>query len=638
MNLLSVEKLSKSFGFKSLFNDLSFGIDQGQKVALVARNGAGKSTLLKILQGKEIPDSGEVVFRKDIRVGFLEQEPLFAPGETVYQTLFNSDSPQLLAVRNYELALEHYEHDQNEKNQEALQTAMEEVENAEAWDYEASIHQILNRLNIHDLDQKADTLSGGQKKRVALARILIENPQLLILDEPTNHLDLEMIEWLEAYFDRNDITLFIVTHDRHFLDEVCTDILELDNNQLYRYKGNYEYFLEKKAEREFNEGRELDKARSLFKKELEWVRRQPKARGTKSKSRLQEFDNLTEKVKGKKRVEDLDLKFKMNRLGGKIMELVKIHKAYGDKKLITGFDHVFKKGERIGIIGKNGVGKSTLLNILTGKEKVDAGKVIVGETLVVGYYSQEGLKLPEDERVIDVVKEIGNGIPMADGTTLNAVQLLQLFQFPPEVQHGFVSKLSGGEKKRLFLLTILMTNPNFLILDEPTNDLDLVTLGVLEDFLSNFPGCLLIVTHDRYFMDRLTDQLFVFEGNGHVRGFIGNYGDYRIIKEIEEKAIATGSKATVSGQPSTVNGQQPEAPSPKPQAPGQKKLSYKEAQELEKLDKRIPELEKRREKLNQLLIDHASDHEKLLQLGVEMTALVVELEGAELRWLELNEG
>jgi len=636
MNLLSVENLTKSFGIKSLFKNLNFGIEQGQKVALVARNGAGKSTLLKILQGKEIPDSGEVVFRKDIRVGFLEQDPLFNEGDTVYDTLFYNDSPQLTAVRNYELAMEHYEKDPSEKHQNALQEAMEEVENAEAWDYESNIRQILNRLNVHDLDQKASTLSGGQKKRVALARILIENPQLVILDEPTNHLDIEMIEWLEAYFDRNDITLFLVTHDRHFLDEVCTDILELDNNQLYRYKGNYEYFLEKKAEREFNEGRELDKAKSLFKKELEWVRRQPKARGTKSKARLGEFDDLSEKVKGKKREEELDLKFKMNRLGGKVMELVKIHKAYGDKKLITNFEHVFKKGERIGIIGKNGVGKSTLLNILTGKEKVDAGKVILGDTLVVGYYTQEGLTLPEDQRVIDVVKEIGNGIPMADGSIMTAVQLLKLFQFPPDVQHGYVSKLSGGERKRLFLLTILMQNPNFLILDEPTNDLDLVTLGVLEDFLSNFPGCLLIVTHDRYFMDRLTDQLFVFEGNGHVRGFIGSYGDYRAMKEVEAKV-----EVEVKGEPfdsAKSLAQDDEAPVSEPvEETTKRKLNFNEKRELEQLDKRMPELEQKRDELNQALIDFASDHEKLLAIGEEMHALISELESAELRWLELSE-
>ncbi len=643
MNLLSVENLSKSFGVKTLFRDLNFGIEQGQKVALVARNGAGKSTLLKILQGKEIPDSGQVVFRKDIRVGFLEQDPTFLAGESVYDTLFNSDSPQLQAVRNYELAMEHYEKDPSDKNQEALQTAMEAVEHENAWDFETNIRQILNRLNIHDLDQAATTLSGGQKKRVALARILIENPQLVILDEPTNHLDIEMIEWLEAYFDRNDITLFLVTHDRHFLDEVCTDILELDDNQLYRYKGNYAYFLEKKAEREFNEGRELDKAKSLFKKELEWVRRQPKARGTKSKSRLQEFDALSEKVRGKKRQEELELKFKMNRLGGKVMELIKINKAYGEKTLITNFEHVFKKGERIGIVGKNGVGKSTLLNILTGKEKVDSGKVVHGDTLVVGYYSQEGLKLPEDQRVIDVVKEIGNGIPMADGTVLNAVQLLKLFQFPPDVQHGFVSKLSGGERKRLFLLTILMQNPNFLILDEPTNDLDLVTLGVLEDFLSNFPGCLLIVTHDRYFMDRLTDQLFVFEGNGHVRGFIGNYTDYRIMKDIEASSFAEKATADEEAEPfdSAKSLAQDDKVEVKTEAEveqkDKRKLSFNEKRELEQLDKRIPELEAKREELNQALIDNASDHEKLIALGDEMTAVVEELEIAEFRWLELTE-
>lgn len=630
MNYLSVEQLSKSFGTKSLFKDVSFGIEQGQKVAFIARNGAGKSTLLKILQGKELPDSGQVVFRKDIRVGFLEQDPVFSPGKTVYNTLFQSGSPQIAAVKEYELAQENYDHQPTDENMELLHQAMQKVEDLEAWDIESQIKQILNRLNIVDLNQLADTLSGGQKKRLALAQLLIDNPQLLILDEPTNHLDMEMIEWLEQYFDRNDITLFLVTHDRHFLDEVCTDILELDNNQLYRYKGNYEYYLEKKAEREFNEERETDKARSLYKKELEWVRKQPKARSTKSKSRLQAFEDLGEKVKGKRKEEEIELKFKMNRLGGKILELIRIHKAYGEKKLISGFDHVFKKGERIGIIGKNGVGKSTLLNILTGKEVVDAGKVVIGDTLVLGYFSQEGLNLPEDMRVIDVVKEVGNGIPMADGSTLNAVQLLQLFQFPPDVQHGFVSKLSGGEKKRLFLLTILMTNPNFLILDEPTNDLDLITLGVLEEFLMNFPGCLIIVSHDRYFMDRLTDQLFVFEGNGHIRGFTGNYTEYRILREKElsaQKAAEVKAPAPAE-QAATLTSE--------PISAEKRKLSFGEKRELEQLGELIPQLEQKRDVLNKLLIDHADDHNQVIQLGNELESTLQQLDNAELRWLELS--
>lgn len=630
MNYLSVEQLSKSFGTKSLFKDVNFGIEQGQKVAFIARNGAGKSTLLKILQGRELPDSGQVVFRKDIRVGFLEQDPVFEAGITVYDTLFHSGSPQIAAVKEYELAQENYDHHPTDENMEILQHAMQKVEDLEAWDIESQIKQILNRLNIVDLNQLADTLSGGQKKRLALAQLLIDSPQLLILDEPTNHLDMEMIEWLEQYFDRNDITLFLVTHDRHFLDEVCTDIIELDNNQLYRYKGNYEYYLEKKAEREFNEERETDKARSLFKKELEWVRRQPKARGTKSKSRLQAFDELSDKVRGKRKEEEIELKFKMNRLGGKILELIRIHKGFGDKKLISGFDHVFKKGERIGIIGKNGVGKSTLLNILTGKETVDAGKVIIGDTLVLGYFSQEGLSLPDDMRVIDVVKEVGNGIPMADGSTLNAVQLLQLFQFPPDVQHGFVSKLSGGERKRLFLLTILMTNPNFLILDEPTNDLDLITLGVLEEFLMNFPGCLIIVSHDRYFMDRLTDQLFVFEGNGHIRGFTGNYTEYRILREKELAAQKT-SDSKVALPVETPQEKKSEEPIPD----NKRKLSFGEKRELEQLGELIPKLEKQRDELNRLLVEHADDHNQVIKLGRELEQTIKQLDEAELRWLEL---
>lgn len=618
MNLLSVENLSKAYGEKPLFEKISFGIEQGQRVALVARNGAGKSTLLNILNKNDIADEGNVIFRNDIRVSFLEQEPLFDINLTVYDALFFSENEQQKAVKLYEMALE-------TNDPKKIEEAMLLMDSLNAWDYEAKVKQILFKLKISWLNQKINSLSGGQLKRLALARILIEEPQLLIMDEPTNHLDLEMIEWLENYFTRNDITLLVVTHDRYFLDNVCTDILELENKKLYRYKGNFEYFIEKKAEREFNEMQELDKAKNLYRRELEWVRKMPKARGTKSKSRVDAFHQLEDKIAGKRKAEELKLNVKMSRIGGKILELKKVYKSFNNNVILKGFDYTFRTGERIGIVGKNGIGKSTLLNIIAGLENADSGKINLGETIVLGYYSQKGLQLKEDKRVIEVVKDIAEVIPLADGSKLSASQFLQLFQFPPEMQYTFVSKLSGGEKKRLYLLTVLIKNPNFLLLDEPTNDLDLLTLSTLEEFLLSFKGCLLIVSHDRYFMDKLVDQLFVFEGNGVVSGFSGNYSEYREKLKIEDKeAKDEKNNGKDNEMVVAVNSKKD-------------KLSYKEKFELESLEKEIQHLEERKKQLLETLQNSLLHHEQLAKYTKELADVNTLIDDKSFRWLELSE-
>jgi ATP-binding cassette subfamily F protein uup len=627
MNLLSVENLSKTYSDKQLFKGISFGIEHGQRVALVARNGAGKSTLLRILSGEDIPDSGQVTFRNDIRISFLDQEPSFREGDTVYQALFHSDNAMQKAISSYEIALEKHEENPSAENQKLLEDAMQDIETHDAWNYENKVKQVLTSLNIHHLQQKVTSLSGGEKKRLALARVLIEEPQLLIMDEPTNHLDLDMIEWLESYFTRNDVSLLVVTHDRYFLDNVCTDILELENSNLYRYKGNYEYFIEKKAEREFNEGKELERANNLFRRELEWVRKMPRARGTKSKSRVDAFNKLNDSLSGRKKQSELQLSVKMSRIGGKILELKKVSKSHGEKVILKGFDYTFKKGERIGIAGKNGVGKTTFLNILTGAEQVDGGKVNVGETIVFGYYSQKGIELKEDKRVIEVVKDVGDFIPMGDGSKLTAAQLLLLFQFSPEMQYNYVSKLSGGEKKRLYLLTVLMKNPNFLVLDEPTNDLDLITLSTLEQFLLDFPGCLIIVSHDRYFMDKLADQLFILTGDGDVKMYIGSYTDYRE----EEKELKKRENQEETKKPIA----QPEPA--KAASPPKQKISYKEKFEFETLEKEIAQLEKQKAALTEQLSNEATNHEEIIRLSTEFGKVSKSLDEKQLRWLELSE-
>ncbi|OFY87281.1 MAG: ABC transporter [Bacteroidetes bacterium RIFCSPLOWO2_12_FULL_35_15] len=640
MNYLSIESLSKSYGEKRLFDNISFGLNQGQRTGLIAKNGAGKSTLLKTIMGKEIADSGTITFRKDIVVTYLDQNPLFDESKTVIETIYNTNNPLLNAVRDYESALTAFENDYNDKTSDQLEKCSAMMDKLEAWDFEAKIHEILQRLKIAFLDTQISTLSGGQKKRVALAKVLINEPDLLILDEPTNHLDVEMIEWLENYLVSRDLTLLLVTHDRYFLDSVCNEIIEIDNGKLFHYKGNFQYFVEKKAEREAMESSEIDKAKNLYRRELEWVRKMPRARGTKAKYRVDSFYETKEKAFSGQKEEKLELGVKMSRIGGKILEFIKIKKAFGETKIVNDFSYVFKKGEKIGVIGKNGVGKSTFLNMIMGMEMPDAGKIQSGETIIFGYYSQEGLQLNEDKRVIEVVKDIAEFIPLADGSKLSASGLLTKFLFPPDVQYGYVSKLSGGERRRLYLMTILIKNPNFLILDEPTNDLDIVTLSVLEDFLTNFQGCVLIVTHDRYFMDKMVDHLFVFEGGGVVRDFPGNYTEYRDKKESEDKIQRkeeSGSKiipeisnipnTTISNSDSLVTRSVPK-----------KKLSFKEKFEFEQLEKDIAALEAEKIKTTELLNAGSDKHEEIIEWSSKIEKIISELDEKSLRWLELSEG
>lgn len=630
-----------------LFDKISFGLNQGQRMALIAKNGAGKSTLLKIITGKEISDGGSVTFRKDITVTYLDQNPLFDANSTVIEAIYNTDNPMLNAVRNYETALTEFEKEYNDKTSEQLELCSAQMDKLEAWDFEAKVHEILQRLKIAFLDKQISTLSGGQKKRVALAKVLIDEPHLLILDEPTNHLDVEMIEWLENYLVSRDLTLLLVTHDRYFLDSVCTEIVEIDAGKLFHYRGNFQYFVEKKAEREMMENSEIDKAKNLYKRELEWVRKMPRARGTKAKYRVDSFYEVKDKAFSKQTEEKLVLGVQMSRIGGKILEFNKIKKAFDETKIINDFSYIFKKGEKIGVIGKNGVGKSTFLNMVMGLEMPDSGSISTGETIVFGYYSQEGLKLNEDKRVIDVVKDIAEFIPLADGSKLSASGLLTKFLFPPDVQYGFVSKLSGGERRRLYLMTILITNPNFLILDEPTNDLDIVTLSVLEDFLTSFQGCLLVVTHDRYFMDKMVDHLFVFEGEGVVRDFPGNYTEYREKKEQEEKKIgkdakanqqqATAQSASIasSGTASAVSLAVDTATK---NATQKKKLSFKEKFEFEELEKDIAKLEAQKAKITEDLNTSTDNHDDIVKWTGQIGNIIAQLDEKSLRWLELSEG
>ena len=628
MNILSVENVSKSYGTKVLFKNISFGLDQGQKIGLLARNGAGKSSLLKILTGNDISDSGNVVMRNGISVAFLGQEPLFDKNSSVLEAALSGSNPSIIAVKEYEYALEQCEKDPTEKNSDLLTNAIEKIDELNAWDYESKVKQILSKLQITNLLQPVSTLSGGQLKRVALSKVLIDDPDFLILDEPTNHLDVEMIEWLEEYLISKDTTLLLVTHDRYFLDRICDEILELENGQLYRYKGNFSYFMEKKAEREFNEGREVDKAQNLMRKELEWIRKMPKARTTKSKSRIDAFYDLEEKATGRKVQTEMELNVKMSRIGGKIIELKKVYKSFGDVAIVKGFDYTFKTGERIGIVGKNGIGKSTFLNMLMGLEQPDSGKINVGETVVFGYYSQKGLELKEDKRVMEVVKDIADVIPLSDGSKVNASQFLQLFKFPPDIQYTYVSKLSGGEKRRLYLLTVLMKNPNFLILDEPTNDLDLLTLGILEDFLSNFKGCLVIVSHDRYFMDKLVDHLFIFEGDGIISDFNGSYNDYRDKMIEQEKEI----KRAIPKKEAPVVVAKVEQTTDK-----KEKLTFKEKFEHDALQKESPELEEEKKLLEKKLESNIEDHQELTNCTKRIGELIQLIDEKSLRWLELSE-
>jgi ATP-binding cassette subfamily F protein uup len=632
LNYLSVESVSKSYGTKLLFDKISFGLNQGDRIALIAKNGAGKSTLLKTLMGKEISDGGTVTFRKDITVTYLDQNPIFDDQSTVIEAIYNSNNPLLNAVRDYEEALHAFEKDYNDKTSDRLEQCSAQMDKLGAWGFEAKVQEILQKLKIAFLDKTIQTLSGGQKKRVALAKVLIEEPHLLILDEPTNHLDVEMIEWLENYLVSKDLTLLLVTHDRYFLDSVCTQIIEIENGKLYHYKGNFQYYVEKKAEREQIENSEIDKAKNLFVRELEWVRKMPKARGTKAKYRVDAFQDIKEKAFSKQTETKLELGVKMSRIGGKILEFAKIKKAFGETKIVNEFSYIFKKGEKIGIIGKNGVGKSTFLNMVMGLEKPDSGTIEAGETMVFGYYSQEGLKLTEDKRVIEIVKDIAEYIPLADGSKLSASGLLTKFLFPPDVQYGYVSKLSGGEKRRLYLMTILIKNPNFLILDEPTNDLDIVTLSVLEDFLTNFQGCVMIVTHDRYFMDKMVDHLFVFEGAGVVRDFPGNYTEYRDKKDAEEKASKKEEQQTPVKQQAVA----PIVTKTAAEPVVKKKLSFKEKAEFEQLEKDIAKLEKEKATLTDQL-SSGGNADDISKWSERIGLVISELDEKSLRWLELSE-
>ncbi len=623
MNYLSAENLHRDLGERVLFSGLSFGLSKGDKMALVANNGTGKSTLLKILAGKDEADRGHVSTREGLRIGYLPQEPDFTDFSTIAQLIKHAQTHVLDAIRAYENAVEQQSEEFSAKNQQEVELAMAEMDRLDAWDYERKAEELLSLFGIREFAQAIESLSGGQKKRLALALTLLDQPEILLLDEPTNHLDIEMIEWLENYLSQTRITLLMVTHDRYFLDRVCNHILELSDGKLYHHRGNYSYFLQKRAEREEVYRVDAEKARQLMRKEQEWIRRMPKARTTKSKSRIEAFYALKEKSLGKKPEQELVLDVKMNRIGGKVLELKKLYKSYGDKSLLKGFDYTFKKGERIGIVGRNGSGKSTLLNVLTGLELADSGKINRGDTLVFGYYSQQGLQLKEDKRVIEVLRDIADVIEMSDGRKVTASQLLNHFLFPPPMQHTFVSKLSGGEKRRLFLLTVLMKNPNFLILDEPTNDLDLITLSKLEDFLMTYGGCLLMVSHDRYFMDMLVDHLFIFQGEGEVQDFNGTYSEYRLQQELEE---AEKAEAVVKVAESAARPEKRKA-----------RLSYNEQRELEQLDQEIPELEKKKTELEEGLSRAENDHEELTRIGLEIQSIHELIDEKLLRWMELSE-
>lgn len=632
MHYVSVENVSKNYGIKPLFSEISFHLEEGDKIALVARNGSGKSTLLKILAGRETADTGKVWVHKDVDIALFEQEPQFKEEKSILDNIFVHKHPVIDAIKEYERLseTEHYEE---------LQQALIKMDELGAWDFDSQVKQILGKLNIHHLEQPVSSLSGGQRKRVALAKTLIDigfehKHVLLIMDEPTNHLDIEMVEWLESYLSKENVTLLLVTHDRYFLDSVCEEIWELDGSNLYVYTGDYQNYLEKKAARIESESASIEKARNTYRKELEWMRKQPKARTTKSKSRQDNFYEVEKKARQKIEDQRLALDMKMSRLGGKIAELKKVYKSYGDFVILKGFDYTFKKGDRIGVVGKNGVGKSTFLNLLQGIEKADSGKINIGDTVVFGNYSQQGLPIKEDLRVIEFVKNIAENFPLAGGGSLSAAQFLNLFLFPPEQQYTYISKLSGGEKRRLHLLSILFRNPNFLILDEPTNDLDLPTLSVLENFLSEFQGCLLIVSHDRYFMDRLVDHLFVFEGDGVVRDFPGNYSQYRIwVKDEEEKSSAPlpdveDKKADQSNTTTSVE----VLPSEK------RKLSFKEKREFEQLQAELAQLEREKAMVNEKLNSGNVPYEELQRLSHRIGEISATMDQKELRWLELSEG
>ncbi|MCC3216169.1 ABC-F family ATP-binding cassette domain-containing protein [Chryseobacterium sp. X308] len=628
MNYVSAENLTKSYGIKVLFKNISFHINEGDKIAIVAKNGSGKSTLLKILMGKEIADSGTAIINKDIQVVLFDQEIDYDPKLSIEEFMMTLDSEPILALKNYHRSLHSTDNDFIEK-------ALADMEVHKAWDLENEMKQILSQLKITDLEAKMGTLSGGQIKRVALAKLLTETRAehrhtLLIMDEPTNHLDVDMVEWLENYLNKAKITLLLVTHDRYFLDSVCDIIWEMEDQNLYVHNGSYATYLENKMIREENLNATIDKANNLYRKELEWMRRQPKARTTKSKSRIDAFYETEKVAKTDTRKDGLELDFEMKRLGNKILELKHIDKSFGSKVLLKDFSYQFQRGEKVGIIGKNGAGKSTLLNIIQGFEKADKGEIETGETISFGYFSQKGLTYKEDERVIDFIKEIAEFYPLANGKSLSASQFLRLFLFDDQTQYSPISKLSGGEKRRLHLMYILYQNPNFLIFDEPTNDLDLPTLTVLENFLQQFQGSLIIVSHDRYFMDRIVDHVLAFEGNGKIRDFVGNFSEYREARSREEalEKNAVAKPDPVKEVISSTEGTQ--------SSNSKRKLTFKEQRELETIEKEMPELEEQRAKILDKLNNEA-DYEKIATLSSELETVSEKLENHEMRWLELQE-
>ena len=613
MNYISVENISKSYGDRTLFSNLSFGINKNQKVAFVAKNGTGKTSILNIIAGLDTPDEGQVIQRKDIQIAYLSQNQIFDDSLSVEQTIFATENRILPIIKQYEKALE------NPEDSDNYQKAFDLMDQNNAWDFETQYKLVLSKLKLTDLSMKVGKLSGGQKKRLSLAILLINKPDLIILDEPTNHLDLEMIEWLEEYFKKEKITLFMVTHDRYFLERVCNEIIELDHGELHKYKGNYSYYLEKKEERITQEATTTNKAKNLFKKELDWMRRQPKARTTKSKSRIDDFSEIKEKAHKRRQDHTVQLEINMERLGSKIVELHKLKKSFGDLKILDGFEYVFQKGERIGVIGKNGTGKSSFLNILTDREPIDGGKVVVGETVKFGYYTQKGIVVKEGQKVIEVIKEFGEEIPLTKGRRISASQLLERFLFDKKKQYDFVEKLSGGEQKRLYLCTVLIQNPNFLILDEPTNDLDVITLNVLESFLLDFPGNLIVVSHDRYFMDKIVDSLFVFRGDGVVENFPGNYSDYRTYEDSKpkEKVVKVEKKQAVI-------------------TPSKVKLSFEEKREFGSLEKDIERLGRKKKSIEASFMQEGISQEQVKEKSEELHKVISSLEEKEERWFEIS--
>lgn len=620
---LNIDKLTKSFGDLMLFEDITFGIEQGQKIGLIAKNGSGKTTLLNIIAGKEDYDSGSVIFRNDLRVGYLEQSPVYPEGLTVLQACFYSKNETVKLIAEYEQAMSSGDHSN-------LNDILERMDALKAWDYEQRAKQILGQLKIHNLDQKVESLSGGQLKRVALANVLITDPELIILDEPTNHLDLEMTEWLEGYLSRANISILMVTHDRYFLDRVCNEIIEIDRKQIYQYKGNYNYYLEKRAERVEAQNAEVERANNLLRKELDWMRRQPQARGTKAKYRIDAFYELEKKAKQQREAGQVNLDVKASYIGSKIFEAKHVSKRFDDLKITEDFNYIFARYEKLGIVGNNGTGKSTFIKMLMGEVEPDSGCFDIGETVRFGYYSQEGLQFDEQMKVIDVVQKIAEYIDLGDGRKMSVSQFLNFFLFTPEKQHNYVYKLSGGEKRRLYLCTVLMRNPNFLVLDEPTNDLDIVTLNVLEEYLRSFKGCVIVVSHDRYFMDKVVDHLLVFRGQADIKDFPGNYTQYREWKDYQdqlekEQEAAKHAKAA------------PEPEKPRRQEQPKKKLTFKEKKEFEALDAEIPQLEAEKAEIEAALSSGTLSTDELLAKSDRITKLIEEIDEKTLRWLELSE-